>query len=731
MPRDCCFNNNVARALVRAGHSQHIGQALSQDKVVHWLMPVVWRLFSTLVRGHQESVGTSVDHGICHAQGAVVLLLLLLPIAAVAATSPVVLPIEVVGADGTTASVTVDVPDAQASRVRSLRMQIHGLGYADMVSVQVNSSAWLALNNDTVTVAEPGKSYGGIGGGFATLKVTLPLPPGAVAAGTNAVCFRFNRSDGLSSGFRVLAFNFITADGEMVLPATAFSQEDPNKWTPPRSDPSDISTGKALWYGAQLVANNRPSAPAIHAHCADCHSQDGRDLKYFNFSNASIVARSQFHGLSALQGEQIASYIRELPVPNPGRPWNPPYQPGPGLDAKPASDWTAGAGLLWALDSDDASLPFIFAIGPQSPGAGVPITAETFRPDGNLNPRQIPISLQLPDWNHWLPRVHPVDAWGQDFLQSDVYTSSASVRMLLASPQLAKLISAGDIVNLFDKWNKAQRKFLTRYQPRIASEWSPDLTNKVYSTQLWQLVKAWELAQEFQLEGRGQEFYGATGEPRTWFNTIPLATAPAEANIPDGPNGMGGSALTSEYFNNAWYELQIVVNSGNHRRHGRTPIDWVYVIDRFRDMYRESHRPEPTRLLVAVIKAMQWSDPKLGPDNQLNGWRPDDTVDPRIMVSPAWALMFQPLKPDVRQAITENLLTAWLDKNLKYRTAQYFVQGATGRNYSPPKEIATISGGNVSAAAPQFEAAGVSPLTIKRLQQWGRAYKNMGESLHY
>ncbi len=93
--------------------------------------------------------------------------------------------------------------------------------------------------------------------------------------------------------------------------------------------------------------------------------------------------------------------------------------------------------------------------------------------------------------------------------------------------------------------------------------------------------------------------------------------------------------------------------------------------------------------------------------------------------------MFQPLKPEVRRAITDAMLTAWLDKNFRYRTAQYFTQGATGHNYTPPKEIAAISGGNVAAAAPQFEAAGVSPQTIKRLEQWGRSYKNMGESLHY
>jgi len=85
----------------------------------------------------------------------------------------VTLPIEVVGDDGTTASVTVDVPAARASGVQSLRMQIHNLGYADMMSVQVNATSWVPLNNTTVTVAEPGKSYGGIGGGYSTLTVTL------------------------------------------------------------------------------------------------------------------------------------------------------------------------------------------------------------------------------------------------------------------------------------------------------------------------------------------------------------------------------------------------------------------------------------------------------------------------------------------------------------------------------------------------------------------------------
>src|SRR6266446_7460593 len=113
------------------------------------------------------------------------------------ARSTVTLPVEIVGENGTTSSVTVVVPGRRASEVRALWMQVHGLGYADMVSVQVNTSAWFSLNNDTTTVAEPGKSYGGIGGGFSTLKLTLPLPADTVVEGANTIRFRFNYSNGV------------------------------------------------------------------------------------------------------------------------------------------------------------------------------------------------------------------------------------------------------------------------------------------------------------------------------------------------------------------------------------------------------------------------------------------------------------------------------------------------------------------------------------------------------
>src|SRR5437867_11965511 len=124
-------------------------------------------------------------------------------------------------------------------------------------------------------------------------------------------------------------------------------------------------------------------------------------------------------------------------------------------------------------------------------------------------------------------------------------------------------------------------------------------------------MKAWEITQEFGLEGRGRELFGSSGESRTWFNAIPAATAPSAVNIPDGPSGMGGSALTNEYFNASWYQLQVPLNSGNHRHRDRPPVDWLYRSGGFQGLYRERRSPEPPRMRATSIKAMQSSAPPM------------------------------------------------------------------------------------------------------------------------
>jgi hypothetical protein len=184
-------------------------------------------------------------------------------------------------------------------------------------------------------------------------------------------------------------------------------------------------------------------------------------------------------------------------------------------------------------------------------------------------------------------------------------------------------------------------------------------------------MKTWEMTQEFGLEGRSRDLFGVAGESRSWWNTVPFDTAPAAAHIPDGPGGVGGSALTNEYLSAAWYELQIVLNSGNHQHRDRAPVDWVYLIGQFRDLYLQSHEPDPVRLLVAVTKALQSTDAHLGPDNYSKGWRPDQNVDPRIMISSDWAPFFKPLPLEIRRAITESLLAAWMEKTMRCPITRY------------------------------------------------------------
>jgi hypothetical protein len=707
-----------------------------------------------------QSVGMRLGHILYGAAWLVRLFLASITIStgfADSTTDRMLLPIEVLSANGTTLSRTVALQPGQAESVRSLWLQIHGLRYADQASVQINASAWIPLNNKTVTIAEPGRSFGGIGGGFATLVMTLPLPNGTVAGGANTIRLRFNQTDGVVSGYRVLAWNFLTSEGTKIIPPDEFAEDAPETWTPPLPDAASILAGRELWQTASLLASSLPNSPRIQAHCADCHAHDGRDLKYFNFSNGSIVARSRFHGLSTVEGEQIASYIRSLPLPNPGRPWNPPYQPGPGLDEQPISNWAAGAGLAWVLDQDTDALPYLL----NQHGAGLTraasdpprnppnlrdlarrITPDMFRPDGNLNARQIPIALQLPDWSQWLPRVHPKDAWGPAFIQSEFAAwyggettpeskrkIGAKSRTVLAAAQTPDH-NIRPVVATFAQWSEARRAFLRRFV-NAKTEWSPALTNKVYSTQLWQLVKTWEIMQESELEGRGRDLFGLTADSRTWCNTIPAETAPSAAHIPDGLAGVGGNALTNEYFTASWYELQIVLNSGNHQHRDRYPVDWVYLIGRFQDLYVQTHQPEPSRLLVAVIKALQSTDPHLGPDDYSQGWRPDQNIDPRIMINPVWAPIFKPLPIEVHQALTASVLAAWMDKNLQYPLAKYLPFGVLPHSYTPRRTYGNITGGKVWEAAQQFRSAGVEAELVRRLQQWGIAFTDRAGRLQY
>jgi hypothetical protein len=414
----------------------------------------------------------------------------------------------------------------------------------------------------------------------------------------------------------------------------------------------------------------------IRASCADCHAKTGADLKYYAYSNLSIVERAKFHGLTETEGKQIAAYIRSNPSPALGRPWNPPYQPGPGTDAKPVENWAAGAGVDWVLAKDADSLPYLF---PNGIGNPADVSA-----DNNRSAREIPVAMQFPDWNHWLPRIHPLDAWGELLWNSSTQPKRyADLRAGLTGPdarnfkntQYPSQVQGANAVRF--EWIYANVT-----QGLNDTDWTPELAQKVYGTALWGLVKTWELQHEFDLEGNAANWYGANAESRLWpVNSLFLAS-PFMLKIPGGPSGIGGTYLNNEYFANVWYHVQVVVNdsySGNWE--GNNPVDPPYWFGKGKDMSQAGGAPDAVRMMISLQKFFHGrARTGIGPDKPLKGWDFRQEM-PTWLVGAEWEATLSELNPVDRVKATNALLRAWINQSKKFSPAQYYAGNAIDSRY--------------------------------------------------
>lgn len=193
-----------------------------------------------------------------------------------------------------------------------------------------------------------------------------------------------------------------------LIPATSFAAYDP------AGEPTyggNAATGATLAATGALKDPNpyAGSANASVASCASCHvNRNGfNDLAFFGYESKVIRTAAMHRGMTQAQASDIVAWVvaarTGLSTPTAlSRPWNPPFQPGPGLDALTIREWIAGAGYKWVPNYDPDMKEKMCPSGSCNGDS-------TWAYNGTINNRELPLYLQLATWNKWLAEVYPGD----------------------------------------------------------------------------------------------------------------------------------------------------------------------------------------------------------------------------------------------------------------------------------------------------------------------------------
>jgi hypothetical protein len=720
------------------------------------------------------------------------------------------LPIEVFGPSGTRVSVQVRVDDLRD--ITHLYLRCNACGYhvteldADAgkvkASVRINGGAAIPLKrytadgrdvgNSRLEILDNAKDYGGLGGVFRTVKLKVPVS--GLVVGTNTITFEHVTAAPPSIGFRILELNLLRGGSLSNRVLGGFTQDDPATWTPPLSSATEIAAGRTLWTKRSSLYD--PGVDAIDgrlgggavtgnitASCADCHASDGRDLAYFNFSNHSIIERSIFHGLSRTDGTRIASYIRsrkaDVPVVAAARPWNPTYQPGPGLDARPAYQWAAGAGVDAILADDAAMASYLFPSGQSLDAVRAVVNRH-----GKLNLRELPVALPMPEWNQWLPHVHPDDAFS---------TSASAVRAdesgdSVGKPFYTALYEAaeddptprkiGDMTSRIKSWLKRgmtcdtngdtsgdpwralngnvlsavklPKKTYTRCEDKDDRRRSDEEAYEIAKRGLaaWIAVKQWEIVHSNNLEDEGKEAQSASvpypGGSRTlrservcssqcvdarergWFvtgrNTF---DRPPHFTGHNSRHFFGQDIVSGVAETNAWYHLNMLLNPGYRIM---MPNHFAYVCSHIEILQAESDVDQGFRFWASMIKQRQLQTNGLyGAEtgNDLRTSQPhvyykanrNGTSDTQASVGRTlWRYLAQAMVEDFVADANRATAAEWAAAvNNSKVQARESTDFSTGTTY----DTGPLQGRNTFRVIPRLRELGVSSSVLTSLINWG------------
>lgn len=712
--------------------------------------------------------------------------------------SKVTLPIEVLGPAGTKKTVSFNLADV--SRITHLYLRCNACGYDDIAlnknaskvkaTVRVNGGAAIALKQFTEAAAVYGNaqikviggeaSYGGIGGAFRTVRFMVPAS--GFKVGVNTLTFEHLNAEAPSLGFRIIDVNLLE-NGDVyrkVLNATSLVQDDPALWRAPRNNATDIAQGASLWklrnrlYDVSLDrADGSAGNGRMRASCADCHSSDGRDLKFFNFSNESIVERAKFHSLTQVEGEQIASYIRNIniPVVKQARPWNPTYQPGVGMDSKPAYEWAAGAGVDAILDKDSDMAPYLFPRGNSL--TEVRAVVDRYR---TLNFRELPVSIPMPEWNQWLPLIHPDDAFntaaaainednqgrnvGMPFytkMYNDAKANPTPDNLAGLSRDLKAWLrrdttcvsnGLGD-TDPYRALNGAVMTSLRIPFPKVTTSNCESIDRSTLGNielakrglTAWATVKLWEIMHSQGLEERGQNVGRSICAGGRCVNASETRGWQADGrNVFDRPPHFTGADPRRKYItqsemlgifeSNTWYHLNMILNPGYRVT---MPSHFAYTYSHVELLQEYSKVNQGYRFWATMIKQRQLqTNGRYGVEEGLDL----RTAQPHIYYGTARSTtktdaqggVGQPLWGRLAQAMVEDFVADANNASAQdwaNATGNSKVQSRNSTDFSPCSgvcsfEIGPYQGKNTYRVIPELRKIGVEEGAVQSLINWGQ-----------
>lgn len=142
---------------------------------------------------------------------------------AVPAVGAFTMPLEAVGQYQFIKRVAFTVPVGGATSSIAMRIKGDNLGYVfrqpidGKLSISINGGAWLPITTENFTAIDLAQHLGGIGSAVSLREGTLPIADGVLNVGTNnTFAVRFNGTDGVTSGGRIIDFNFQEAQKAIV-----------------------------------------------------------------------------------------------------------------------------------------------------------------------------------------------------------------------------------------------------------------------------------------------------------------------------------------------------------------------------------------------------------------------------------------------------------------------------------------------------------------------------------